>query len=226
MRKRFRTFLLPLVGAALAFSPLAKADTVFTSFGAGQSYAPPGNGTPIHGADAMAVPAGYRAEAMAFTPTANYTLSQVDIALQYGGLGSNLVNLALAVDNGSGLPGTVLETWNGVVPSTTGTGVETVTPTSTISLSDGTQYWLEALPGASDTTAIWNSSSTLGNAAVDMGSGFVARNTPPVGYQIGAFDVLGDAIQTNAPAPEPSSVALALGGFTVLAGLLRRRRKA
>ncbi len=219
MQKTFQHFCLPFlaIGGLLAVIPNIQAATVFSDFSAGMTYAPPGNGTQIFGATSSHSPAGYEAEAMAFTPGGNYLFSKIDIALQYGGIGTNSVVVNLATDVG-GIPGATLESWT-VTPSTTGTGYETVTDSLGILLKGGTQYWIEATPGATDTTAIWNSNlMDLGNAAVNKGSGWVDRNTPPVGYQLGAFDVQGTAV------PEPASIGLILGGFAVLAGAVRRRK--
>ena len=131
---------------------------------------------------------------MAFTPGANYTLAQIDVALQYEG-GTNSVTLRLD-DSVGGVSGSALLTWSlsGIPaaarcpPTTT---VPTVIPEAEINLFAGTQYWVVVGPGQSDTVVDWdyNSIGATGYAAFNQGSGWNAGLTPRP--QFSAFDVQG-----------------------------------
>jgi hypothetical protein len=84
--------------------------------------------------------------------------------------------------------------------------VETVTPSGSIVLTSGTQYWLVASVIASDTWDAWNLNSTGATGFVWLsGSGSVADQT------LGAFDVLG-----TPAVPEPSTVLFTAGGLALL----------
>jgi hypothetical protein len=79
--------------------------------------------------------------AASFTPALNYTLNQIDLGFtNYAG-------------------GTVIESWNlnepfPAVESTNNTR-QTITPTGTVSLTAGTEYWLVVTPQASNTQMYW-----------------------------------------------------------------------
>ena len=105
--------------------------------------------------------------AMAFTPSANYDLAQIDLALG-NSEGTNSAIVTILTDS-SDAPGTVLDTWNltGLPAfSTTSTILQTLTPGSSttpsavIALNSGVQYWIEAVASPLDTLDGWNWNST------------------------------------------------------------------
>jgi hypothetical protein len=179
--------------------------------------------TPYNGGSAWDVEgtstATFQSIGAPFTPGANYSLTEIDVALQYLS-GTNAVTLALETDS-SGVPGTVLEAWALTsLPdfSSTSSVLQMETPTSPILLLAGTQYWVVAIPGAADTTAGWNFANTGVTPNLDVldtvgGTWFTdTSNSNP------AFDVQGNLTS----APEPSTALFAAGGLLLL-GFARRR---
>jgi len=89
----------------------------------------------------------------------------------------------------------------------------------TIALTSSSTYWVAALPGATDTSAVWenNAIGATGVRAYNLGSGWV----PGDDGVNGAFDVLG---ATGAAVPEPAAWALMLVGFGLMGAGLRAYR--
>jgi len=185
----------------LPFLGTAAATTIYSNFGPGNDYL--GNVSRSFG--------GFPMVGQAFTPSGNYQLTQIDLALVYFG-GTNSVNVGLNADTG-GLPGAVIATWSDPINlqaiGTTCCIVQTFTPSSTILLSSGTQYWIVVAAGASDTFAGWNLNNTAddGSVALNFGSGF-SLDGP---LRRSAFDVLGDS-----SVPEPTTLALTALGLALL----------
>lgn len=132
------------ISAAAAFVVLAmasvsaRADTIFNNFGPGETFR-------SYGYQIESSIAGPKLVAATFTPSANYTLTQIDIALQWVGLANHEAKVEL-VDSSGGLPGTtILETWNlsNLSPP------ESLMSSGGVTLLGGTQYWVVAGPGAS-----------------------------------------------------------------------------
>ncbi len=202
-------WMLPI--AIVATLP-ASADVVFNDFGAGNSYQS-GIGNTVSAAGSLT---GFLDEqAMAFTPSGNFTLSQIDVAIGHVS-GTNSVMLSLNSDSG-GLPGGAIESWTLTsLPQFGMAGIfETVTPVSSVTLTSGTQYWVVASPIASDTWDAWNLNNTgsTNPAASNSGGGWATGETTS------AFDVLG----TPAGVPEPTSIVLLATVLGSLAFALRRR---
>ena len=181
------------------------AATIYSDFGPGNTYNFDG-GYVVLGPDcANLVGPGCSPDeiAMGFTPSDNYSLTQINVALQYSA-GTNAVILTLSSDN-NGLPGAALANWNlsGLPAIDTCCPIETVTPASAIDLSSGTQYWILASPGAADAFLTWNFNlSEAGPVAHNEGSGFLSGTGG-----LGAFDVLGTVV----PVPEPAGLFSAAG---------------
>jgi hypothetical protein len=105
--------------------------------------------------------------------------------------------LTLNSDN-AGLPGAILMSWSlsgGLQPfgsnTTCCTAIETVTPTSPLILSLGSQYWLIASAGAADTWDDWVAGGNFGApvAITQVSGGPLVRITD----EQGGFDVIGTA---------------------------------
>jgi hypothetical protein len=199
----------------LLFPLAANATTIFTSLGAGNSYDDT-TGASVSGASSNT--GSFAATGMAFTPSGNFLLGQIDTALNFWA-GTNSVVLTLNTDSG-GSPGSVLETWNlGTLPAIeTCCTIETVTPTSPIFLNSGVQYWLVASPGAANTSVVWEANNLGLTGTEGQRIGNSAFN--PIRATLSAFDVQGTSV------PEPGTfgaeaAAIAFGS----AALYRRLRR-
>ena len=95
----------------------------------------------------------------AFTPTANHTLSRVEVAVGYSGQGQNGVVIGVHADSG-GAPGKVLKKWSvsGLPVFGTCCTIVVKTDKAGIALTAGKQYWivLSTNSGESDTVDGWN----------------------------------------------------------------------
>jgi MYXO-CTERM domain-containing protein len=148
---------------------------------------------------------------MAFTPSDTYLLTQIDVAMwRFAGS----VDLGLHSDIG-GMPGTLLEDWTITTFGSLFTccTVSTVTPSTSITLDAGTQYWLVA-SSVSNSGAAWAVNNTGQRGTMEQGG---VRRTDAEG----AFDVLG-----TSAVPEPASASFVVFGVTLLGLAARRRRRA
>jgi hypothetical protein len=115
------------------------------------------------------LPAGgqYPAEspAMAFTPSGTYVLDQINVALELA-TGASSVTLTLYSDS-DGAPGSVLASWNltGLAGFESCCAVETVSPSGSIVLYAGSQYWIQAAAGRPTTQVGWMISDSLSRQA-------------------------------------------------------------
>jgi len=191
-----------LCALALAVFPgFTKADVIFSDFGPGNTYS-----CCLDWGIGLHIPPFSTVSAMAFTPSSNFDLSQINLGITWVG-NTNSVNVSLETDS-AGLPGTTIESWTltNLPPVGSTNLIETISPVSTIELRAWQQYWIAAA-GVGDASAVWNWNivgATGAYAQSDGGSFVLNQGT------LGAFDVLG------APVPEPSSFWL-LG--TVVIGL-------
>jgi hypothetical protein len=198
----------PALAILVALPTPASAEIVFSNFGPGNSY----------DVDAAWVVAGPTSEApdrpsawaFGFTPSGNFALTQIDIAMSNS---SAPISVTVSLDQATGgLPGATIESWTltslPVFPPDPG-AVQTVVPVSTVPLDSGTEYWLVAT-AAGETIDSWNVALGGPNApaALDTGSGWALQ--PPLNEPFGAFDVQGNAI------PESSTWAMMLLGFAAL----------
>jgi hypothetical protein len=161
--------------------------------------------------------------AMGFTPSANYELTQIDVSLTWTA-GTNSGPLLTLNSDNAGLPGSVLMSWNlnGGLPPFVSSGaccpaIETVTANSPLLLTAGTQYWLVAAAGASDTWDDWVIGGNLGApvAITEISAGPLVR----IFDDQGGFDVLGT------PVPEPGLASLVGVGLSLLVVAARRLSK-
>jgi hypothetical protein len=190
-----------------SYTPAA-ADVVFSNFGPGNSY-DLDSGWVVAGPTSNA-PDGPGEWAFAFTPSSDFTLTQIDVAISND---TAPISVTLSLDNASGgLPGGTIESWTvtslPVFPPTSNI-VQTVTPISSVSLVSGTEYWLAA-SAAGDTIDAWNVALSGPNApaALNTGSGWALQ--PPLNEPFGAFAVEGSAV------PELTTWAMMVLGFAGL----------
>jgi len=225
----------------LAAPHAARADVIFTNF-TGQNFSYDSlSGNPIGYVAGNSV-----AQGEAFTPTATYTLTSIELALSIGlgsdGSGGSMttapITVALMSDNG-GLPSTTTSPLASfIIPvgqPLPPVGVPT-TPLSftqapnapAVFLNAGTQYWVTVSAGLSTDGIGWNL-STLGipnnNAySNDGGSTWNTGNSIDGAFEVdGTLVGVGPQIST----PEPGSWSLmASGGFALLfASVFSRSRR-
>jgi len=99
--------------------------------------------------------------ATAFTPSANHTVTRIEVAVGYL-LGTNGVVLSLNDDN-NGVPGKALKSWNALgLPSFGCCALVVKSDGSGIPIRAGKQYWvvLSTNSHESDTVAAWNLNDT------------------------------------------------------------------
>lgn len=225
--KTNRRFLMALVVGlfGLLTATVVRADVIYSDYGPGMTFSSTA-GWCISGPSTLNCgPFNVRWVASPFTSSGNFILTQVDLAL-LAFTGTNGAAIELVNDQ-SGLPGsTVLESWT---VSTLSSGNLTLTSTGGVTLQNGAQYWLVAMPGsAGDTLDFWRDEPTglltgtvvcagppnsLGNGCIsNNGTSWFAVST------LTAFDVQG-----TAATPEPSSLVLLGTGLLCLGPVLRRR---
>jgi hypothetical protein len=205
-----RVALLVSLSAVLAIAASASADTLYSTFGAGQSF-DQDSGWTISAPASDA--AGNYAAAADFSPSASADLGS--IILGFSGItGTDLYDFALTTDN-SGVPGTVLEAWNNQVPPVDFGGDSILTLTSILNpaLVAGQTYWITALPGANDSWGEWNQNSSGASGVAfsnDDGSTWVPAE---YGTTAPTFEVDPAASSVPAPASLPAAFVLAAGLF-------------
>ena len=194
-----------LVLAAASCLYLNGGTVIYSDFGAGQTY---------NNSAGWAEGAG-ASVASGFDPSANGTLSQVDVALENGGATQPL--LVALETNSAGTPsGTVLDSW---ILSTSGVAgspqIYALASSLNPTLTAGTEYWLVLSSNDPNDYYAWmeNSAGTTGKD-FNNGSGWQIQPslvTP-------AFDVvIGSA--SSATAPEPATLGFTAVGFLALFSL-------
>jgi hypothetical protein len=204
-----RSLLLATAAAALLLAGAARADTIFSTLGPGNTYGTGaetilGTNASIFGnpnTDGEFDGGGF------FTPSQGYEVTQLDLALTILG-GTNRFDVSL-----QDVFGHTLGQWtvSNVPPFNSTTDiVQTISGITGVSVAAGFSYEIVVAPGAADTFGGFNNG--VGNQAP------------------AAFDVLGtpaDVLPPTPPppgVPEPASWALALMGFGAIGAALRTRR--
>jgi hypothetical protein len=131
--------------------------------------------------------------ANAFTPSQNTYITQIDVAVSHAS-GTNNMTLELVRDDG-GLPGSVLRSWSLANQPPIGTccALTTIRVGSRTAVLAGRQYWLVAIAGPNslnDTVDGWNFTWNGAQTGPVM-SNYDGAGWIQVGYESGAFDVLG-----------------------------------
>ena len=95
----------------------------------------------------------------AFTPSADHTLTRVEVAVGYSGQGLNGVVISVNDDNG-GIPGKTLKKWSvsGLPVFGTCCTIVAKTDKTGIALTGGKQYWIVLSTNSSETDTVdgWN----------------------------------------------------------------------
>ena len=163
--------------------------TIYSNLGTGTNVYNSFAGTGVLGRD---VPGEPRPEwlAFAFTPTAEHTVTQIQVGVTYSS-GTNEVVMSLNADN-AGLPGATLQTWHFENLPTFGGCCTVQTATSAgIPVHQGKQYWLvlRNRATAQDTWDVWNNdfNNVQGTFSNNLGQGWVDGGI----QQQGAFGIFG-----------------------------------
>jgi uncharacterized protein (TIGR03437 family) len=178
--------------------PKALAEGSYTVF-SDLSFSNTGAGACVTGsATGSCGPMTNRWIASPFTPSGNFILTQVDLALGWSsGTNGAIIDL---VNDQNGVPGTsILESWNiSSLPSTGPNALTTLTSNGTVLLTQGTPYWLVAKGAASDTLDFWDGNNlgfTGAASSLDQGASWTSGAS-----NLSAFDVLGARISGQSAA--------------------------
>lgn len=216
MHHKGRLFSALALSLMFGFSPMMRADTVFSSFGPGQSFNPKGFVDVGNGS------LGDQVVAFPFAPSETVLLESVDAALL--NVGSSFA-LSIWTNNSSGQPGNAIDPLDQIA-SFPGPGVATfgcgTAPATCPILQAGQTYWLVAQQ-QSDPSALsefFFSPTDTGTWYFDeTGNAGGPWTVATLSDSIGAFDVNG----TVQPTPEPASLVLLGSGMLGLLAVGRRR---
>lgn len=218
MQYKGRLFSALALSLMFGFSPAMRADTVFSSFGPGQSFNPKGFVDVGNGS------MGNQVVAFAFMPSETVLLESVDAALVNVGPS---FELSIWSNNSSGQPGNAIDPLDQIA-GFAGPGVASfdcgMNPATCPILQAGQTYWLVAQQ-QNDLSALSDfffSPTDTGTWYFDeTGSAGGPWTAATLSDSIGAFDVNG-TVQPNAT-PEPGSVVLLGSAMLGLLTVGRRR---
>lgn len=175
---------------------------------------------------------GYQAVGVAFTPGASYTMTDA-IVYVYGDHDGNDPSFDVSLfSNAGGVPGTEIASLGTdlTAPPTnpptylTGGGAVTIA-TPSITLTDGTEYWLVLTPYDGTSDIGWAVGGTTNVPAAYDNSGSTGSGWTVYGSDTLQFEIDGTPLAT-APTPEPASLALFLTGILGLPAIQSVRRRA
>jgi len=219
---RFGLGAIVAVASLLSTTSIASAATVFNGFGAGDSF----NTSRVVSVANQALATGPNPTAtdgdwaFRFTPTDNFELTSLEIALSHvASRGGNEGEIILRNASGA-LPGSEIERWSVSGLSTVGEIVTFNSVTSTL-LSSGTNYWIELSAGTEGTSTAagmgWQSSNGNSSGRARQFDEGAWQSEGTFSY---AYRVNGDLIS---PVPLPAGMVLLPMGLFAL-GCLRRRK--
>jgi hypothetical protein len=194
--KTARVAVLTFLAVAGMVVPAIAQVVIYDSFGPGNSY----NSGVVWAVSGASTSGGYRGQAEFFIPGFSAYLSSVQLAT-YRVSGSALSNFYIAQDDGTGIPGVILEAYLNVQNVN---GLLTINSSSRPRLQAGTKYWLCDEPAASNAYNGWweNSQNVINGFAFERSqwswSAVASAYSPPSGV----FRV------TVTPVPEPSATGL------------------
>lgn len=213
---RVRSLVVMIVSIALPL--ISRADTVYSTLGRGDTY----NQTIGYSILGPASGYGSQADAASFVAGANYTLTELDLALAFDSGSSSSVVVKLLTDNG-GLPSSsVLESWTIDVPAYPG-GVQSLI-SNPIALNAGSQYWIATF-AFGDTVAewFWNTAGVNDVAGSHDGGASWNLNTPTPEWPDQPAPAF--RVQGVSAVPEPSCLLMVGTGLAGCVGVLRRKIK-
>jgi hypothetical protein len=194
-----------------ALAPLAlQADVIFSNL----IGTPPTSSLEIAG-NFPDPPAGAEA-AEAFTPTANFSMTDAEVL--YGGSGVPYFSLFLYSDE-SGEPGSMIEELGSDLGGDVDVGLVTANSFTPIDLTAGTEYWLVMAPSSPYAEASWDG----GGSSLVPEASSIALGTPAwtIGSGNAEFQIDGTLMT-----PEPSTlplVSVAVLGLLIAGHRARKR---
>jgi len=230
---RYLACVVGLAFLVLALPVVSRADTVvYSDLASGNSYDPsnattsPSDNWEVSGA---ASADGEELVAVPFTPSANYDLTKILIALSYSSGTNNGAYVTLDSDS-SGTPGAVIESWTlsnlpALGSTSTITSQQTLTSAPGVLLTSGTTYWIVAMPdsaGTSDTIDGWNFNINGDSGTVAYSFDGTTWSTDGSPFILPALKVKGT------PVPEPATftmLGLALAALPFLRSRFGARRR-
>ena len=154
---------------------------------------------------------GLQAHAEYFVPAFSGYLSQIQVGTKLLGGGDALSDFSIAQDNGSGIPGTVLESFSNV---TNPNGLLTLNSVTAPLLQAGQKYWLCDEPANANSYVGWypNNQGITNSSAIQSPPGIWQAWPPSGANPVFSISVV--------PVPEPATVGLVFLGV----GLVGVRR--